>query len=118
MLATDLWLLISLVWCYHDDDCSIHDTLMLNLFSLRSAGEGPRLAWQLLSLVAEENNLDLQRHLRRAMGRWSRTGKLTRPLVSAICSHVESEDNLKVYMIVDVLASMFVGKNIFPEGYC
>ena len=62
----------------------------------RSTGAESRLAWQLLSLVAEENNLDLQRHLRRAIGKWSRAGKLTRPLLSAVCSHVESEENLNV----------------------
>ena len=65
----------------------------------RSTGEDQQLAWQLLSLVAEENRLDLQRHLRRAIGQWSRAGKLTPALIKAVCSHTQEEQHLKVWYV-------------------
>ncbi len=40
--------------------------------------------------------MDLQRYLCRAVGEWSRLGKLTRPLVKALCTHAEHDDHLKV----------------------
>lgn len=64
--------------------------------SHRSTGEDEHLAWQLLSLIAEENRLELQRHLRRAMGQWSRAGRLTPALTKAVCSHTEDREHLKV----------------------
>ena len=69
---------------------------MVHVLALRSTGEDEHLAWQLLSLIAEENRLELQRHLRRAMGQWSRAGRLTAALTKAVCSHTEDREHLKV----------------------
>jgi len=66
------------------------------------------LAWQLLSLVANDDRADLRRYLRRAVGEWSRLGKLTHPLVNAVCSHGEHEEHLKVRSWFFLFVFLFV----------
>ena len=61
--------------------------------------DGERLVWQLLSLVAEDNRVDLQRYLRRALDQWSRAGNLTPSLVADVCSHVHHQDHMKVRVV-------------------
>ena len=57
---------------------------------------GQRFVWELLSLVAEEDRMDLRRYLRRTMDLWAQQGKLGGALVRAICSHTHHTPHQKV----------------------
>lgn len=46
-----------------------------------------RFVWDLLSLVAEEDRMDLRRYIRRAADLWFKQNKLSKPFVRAVCSH-------------------------------
>lgn len=76
--------------------------------------DGERLVWQLLSLVAEDNRVDLQRYLRRAMDQWSRAGSLTHSLVADVCSHVHHQDHMKVRELWWCQKVRVVFVSIFP----
>ena len=55
-----------------------------------------RFVWELLSLVAEEDRMDLRRYVRRATELWAKQGKLGGALVRAVCSHTAHLPHQKV----------------------
>ena len=67
--------------------------------SLSLCGRAPRqrFVWELLSLVAEEDRMDLRRYVRRAMELWAKQGKLGGGLVRAVCSHTSHPPHMKVH---------------------
>ena len=81
----------------HHKCINIHGIVILcSLCPSRSTSDSHRFAWQLLSVIASGENMDLRRYLSRVMEHWSKAKKLTPTLVKALCSHTEDEDHLQV----------------------
>ena len=70
--------------------------ILCSYYIIRSTSDDHRFAWELLSVIASGENMDLRRYLSRVMEHWSKAKKLTPVLVKALCSHTEDKDHLQV----------------------
>ena len=70
--------------------------ILCSYYIIRSTSDDHQFAWELLSVIASGENMDLRRYLSRVMEHWSKAKKLTPALVKALCSHTEDKDHLQV----------------------
>ena len=74
--------------------------VLCSIATKRRSTEFGNSVWKLLSIIAEEENLELRRYLRKALEYWSKEGKLTSAFIEAICSEVNDPEHGKAAWIL------------------
>ncbi|KAL5479868.1 hypothetical protein EMCRGX_G023460 [Ephydatia muelleri] len=63
----------------------LEQIILCSIGTKRRTTEVGNFVWKLLSIIAEEENLELRRYLRKALEYWSKEQKLTPAFIEAIC---------------------------------
>ncbi|XP_052213027.1 condensin-2 complex subunit D3-like isoform X2 [Dreissena polymorpha] len=89
------------------DKCmeTLEDLILNNVvLIIRSNSPCHQLAWDLLGVIARPHSVDQRRYLQKACAHWSRQGKIKPALISALESHIGSENNAGAWMLLAEIA--------------
>ncbi|KAL5479917.1 hypothetical protein EMCRGX_G023519 [Ephydatia muelleri] len=78
----------------------LEQIILCSIGMKRRTTEVGNFVWKLLSIIAEEENLELRRYLRKALEYWSKEQKLTPAFIEAICSEVNDPEHGKAAWIL------------------
>ncbi|XP_033751450.1 LOW QUALITY PROTEIN: condensin-2 complex subunit D3-like [Pecten maximus] len=70
----------------------------------KSAGSAQTLAWDLLTIMEQSENIELRRYLRKACIQWNRQGKIKANLISALETHIDTDNNQNTWMLLSEIA--------------
>ncbi|XP_052797938.1 condensin-2 complex subunit D3-like [Mya arenaria] len=74
------------------------------VLAVRSKSESHTLAWELLNIISKPQSVDLRRYLQKACHHWSRQGKIKPGLISALESHINTDNDSAAWMLLAQIA--------------
>ncbi|OWF35473.1 condensin-2 complex subunit D3-like isoform X2 [Mizuhopecten yessoensis] len=89
------------------DKCmeTLEDILIHNIVPApKSRSSAHTLAWDLLTIMEQSENVELRRYLQKACIQWNRQGKIKPNLITALETHIDSDNNQNAWMLLSEIA--------------
>ncbi|XP_069133274.1 condensin-2 complex subunit D3-L-like [Argopecten irradians] len=84
---------------------TLEDMLLYNIVpAQKSQSSAHILAWDLLTIMEQSENVELRRYLQKACIQWNREGKIKPGLITALETHINTDNNQNAWMLMSEIA--------------